>query len=221
MPKTILPSDIHPRDRYKIMIGAIVPRPIAFVSTISQSGAHNLAPYSFFNGVGSNPMVLTFCPASDEHGNDKDSLHNCLPESEGGTGCFVVNLAITSYAHLVSAAAEPLAHGESEFDFTGLTPVASAAVAAPRVKESPLCFECKTLQVVRTNPGAPAGGNIVIGEVVAIGVHDESLMNERFHVDAERLDAIGRMGGLTYSTTRERFDMQRGNSALEQGPPAL
>lgn len=221
MPQTIIPSDIRPIDRYKIMIGAIVPRPIAFVSTVSQDGAHNLAPYSFFNGVGSNPMTLTFCPANDEHGRNKDSLRNSLHELEGGTGCFVVNMAVASYAHLVSAAAEPLGHGESEFDFTGLTPTPSEVVAAPRLQESPLCFECRTLQVVRTNPGAPGGGNLVIGEVVAIGVHDDALINDRYHVDAERLDAIGRMSGLTYSTTRQRFEMQRGSAALEQGPPAL
>ncbi len=218
MPTTLRPEDLRPADRYKLLIGAIVPRPIAFVSTISTEGAHNLAPYSFFNGLGANPMTLTFCPANNADGSEKDSLSNCKPKSEGGTGEFVVNLAVARYADKVSAAAEELAHGESEFGLTGLTPEDSAVVAPPRVRESPLSFECRTLQIVRTNRGAPMGGNLVIGEVVAIHIADDALVNERYHVDPERLDAIGRMGGLNYCTTRERFDMPRGRAALGINP---
>ncbi len=214
MPRTIKPEDISVADRYKLLIGAIVPRPIAFVSTIATDGTHNLAPYSFFNGVGSNPMTLMFCPANQADGSEKDTLRNCKPKEEGGTGEFVVNLATEHYANLVSVASEDLPHGESEFDLTGLTPEPAETVAAPRLKESPICFECRTLQIIRTNPGAPAGGNIVIGEVLATRVNDDQLVNERHHVDPDRLAAIGRMGGLAYCTTRDRFDMPRGTAAM-------
>ena len=217
MPTTHRPEDLPIPVRYKLLIGSIVPRPIAFVSTISTEGAHNLTPYSFFNGLGSDPMTPIFCPANEADGSEKDSLRNCKPIEEGGTGEFVVNLAIARYAHLVSAASEPLAHGDSEFDLTGLTPEPSEVVAPPRLKESPLCFECRTMQVVRTNPGAPMGGNLVIGEVLAVHVHDDELINERSHVAPARLDAIGRMGGLDYCTTRDRFTMPRGTEALEHG----
>lgn len=207
------PADLDVRERYKLLIGCIVPRPIAFVSTVSLDGTPNLAPFSFFNGVGSNPMTLLFCPANTSDGGEKDTLRNCKPVDEDGTGAFVVNVATELYAPQVAAAAEGLAFGESEFEFIGLTTAASTVVKAPRVVESPVAFECQTVQVVRTNPGAPSGGNIVIGEVVHIFVRDD-LINARHHIDPEKLAAIGRMGGLGYCTTRQRFEMPMGQAAL-------
>jgi flavin reductase (DIM6/NTAB) family NADH-FMN oxidoreductase RutF len=212
----LTPSQLAQPDRYKVLIGAIVPRPIAFVSTISPQGELNLAPFSFFNGVGSNPMTLLFCPVNKPDGSEKDSLRNAKPITEGGTGEFVVNIAIDAFARNVAAAAEPLPYGQSEFDLVGLTTAASRIVKPPRVAESPVSFECRTLQVIRTNPGQPAGGNIVLGEVVHIWVRDE-LINERFHIDQGKLDAIGRMGGLEYARTRDRFKLPQGKEALDEG----
>lgn len=209
----IPPEEIALRDRYKLLIGAIVPRPIAVVSTLAPSGETNLAPFSFFCGVGSNPMTLAFCPGNKPDGTDKDTLRNSLGRDEGGTGEFVVNVATESWAHQMAAAGEPLDYGESEFDLTGLTPVASLVVAPPRVAESPIAFECRTLQVIRTNPGVADGGNLVLGEVVFIHVDDE-LLDDAWHVDADRLRAIGRMGGADYCRTRDRFSLPRGRAAL-------
>jgi flavin reductase (DIM6/NTAB) family NADH-FMN oxidoreductase RutF len=207
------PAAMAPTDRYKLLIGCIVPRPIAFVSTCSQDGRLNLAPFSFFNGVGSNPMTLLFCPANKPDGSVKDSLRNAQLAADGGLGEFVVNVAAEAFATKMAAAAEPLAYGESEFDFVGLTPAPSVRVRPPRVAESPVSFECRTVQVVRTNPGAPAGGNIVIGQVVHIHAID-GLINERYHTDPQKLAAIGRMGGTGYCRTRDRFDMPQGRGAL-------
>ena len=212
------PLTLPQPDRYKLLIGCIVPRPIAFVSTISPDGAPNLAPFSFFAGVGSDPMTLLFCPANKPDGSEKDSLRNAKPISEGGTGEFVVNAATEKIARQVAAAAEPLDFGQSEFDLTGLRPVPSARVGPPRVADSPVSFECRTIQVVRTNPGVAAGGNIVIGQVVHVFVRDD-LINERFHTDPARLQAIGRMGGIGYVKTGDpsfRFDMPMGRKALSQ-----
>ena len=205
--------DLSVRDRYKLLIGLIVPRPIAFVSTVSDDGRPNLAPFSFFNGIGSEPMTLLFCPGNRADGSDKDTLLNCRPEADGGTGQFVVNAAIEEYQWEVAGASEELPHGESEFELTGLTPVASSKVGPPRVAESPWAFECETLQVLRLAPGAPAGGNVVIGQVVHIHLDDE-LVNDRLHIDYSKLRAIGRLGGPGYATTRERFAMPRGRAAL-------
>lgn len=207
------PAALTTPERYKLLIGCIVPRPIAFVSTVSPDGRANLAPFSFFCGVGSNPMTLLFCPANNADGSEKDTLRNAKPRDEGGSGEFVVNVASGVYASKVAGAAEPLPYGESEFELVGLTCAPAAVVKAPRVGESPVAFECETVQVVRTNPGAPAGGNIVIGRVVHVFVRDD-LINERLHTDPERLDAIGRMGGLTYCRTRDRFDLPMGRGAL-------
>lgn len=208
------PTTMSQPDRYKLLIGGIVPRPIAFVSTISVDGKANLAPFSFFNGVGSNPMTLLFCPANKDDGSEKDTLRNCKPVGEGGVGEFVVNIASAAYAAKVAGAAEPLPPGESEFELVGLTPAPCAVVRPPRVLESPIAYECLTLQVIRTNPGQRAGGNVVLGEVVRVHVFDE-VINERYHLDPAKLDAIGRMGGLGYCYTRDRFEMVQGSRALE------
>ncbi|MDX2147208.1 MAG: flavin reductase family protein [Planctomycetota bacterium] len=207
------PLSLAPADRYKLLIGGVVPRPIAFVSTIAPSGGKaNLAPFSFFTAVGSNPMTLLFCPANKPDGSEKDTLINCKPVSEGGQGEFVVNVASEEYAAKVALAGEPLPYGQSEFDLTGLTTAPSVKVRPPRVAQSPIAFECRTLRVIRTNPGAVAGGNIVLGEVVHVFVH-QSAINDRLHIDPEIVRAFGRMGGSTYCKTRDRFDMPVGLAA--------
>ncbi len=207
------PLNLAVPDRYKLLIGCIVPRPIALVSTISPAGRVNLAPFSFFAGVGSNPMTLLFCPANNDRGQEKDTLRNCKGVDEGGTGEFVVNVVPAEIATRMAACAEGLPFGDSEFALSGLTPAPSVVVRPPRVGESPACFECRTRQVIRTNPGAPAGGNVVLGEVVRVFVR-EGLVNDRLHTDAAALDAIGRLGGLGYCTTRDRFEMPMGAKAL-------
>ncbi|MEO1128143.1 MAG: flavin reductase family protein [Planctomycetota bacterium] len=212
------PERLTVAERYKLLVGAIVPRPIAFVSTIGPDGGMNLAPFSFFNGVGSNPMTLMFCPANAADGSEKDTLRNCKPLDEGGTGQFVVNVATERYAARMAACAEDLAYGESEFELSGLTPAACERVKAPRVAESPIAFECETLQVVRTNPGEAAGGNVVIGRVVWVHV-DDAIIDDRTRIDASGLGAVGRMAGASYVTTRDRFDLPRGRDALRMLEP--
>lgn len=207
------PSALPIPDRYKLLIGGILPRPIALVSTIDREGRPNLAPFSFFAGVGSNPMTLLFCPANHNDGREKDTLANCKPAHEGGTGEFVVNVVSMSFLHRAVAAAEELPSGESEFDLSGLTPVPSRVVKPSRVAESPISYECRTLQVIRTNPGAPSGGNVVLGEVVHVWVRD-GVANERLHLDPGQIDAVGRMGGFQYCTTRERLETPPGRAAL-------
>lgn len=209
----LTPADLRVADRYKLLIGLIVPRPIAFVSTISPDGKTNLAPFSFFSGVGSEPMMLAFCPATGVDGADKDTLRNVRPTEDGGTGEFVVNIVTEAIAKQMAATAEELPYGQSEFDLSGLAPVASTVVKPPRVAECPAAFECVTGQIVETNPGVPSSGNLVLGEVVRVHV-DEGLLNERYHTDAARLAAFGRMGGPSYCTTQDRFEMPRGKAAL-------
>jgi flavin reductase (DIM6/NTAB) family NADH-FMN oxidoreductase RutF len=214
----IEPADLRTLDRYKLLIGCVVPRPIALVSTISADGRPNLAPFSFFNAVGSDPMTLLFCPGNRADGAEKDTLRNARPPEEGGVGEFVVHASTEAIARRMVAASADLEYGESEFELVGLTPVASRVVKPPRVKESPVAFECETTQVIRTNPGAPLAGNVVLGRVVWIHVAEE-LLNERRHVDPEKLRAVGRMGGLGYATTRDRFELPRGRAALEADDP--
>jgi flavin reductase (DIM6/NTAB) family NADH-FMN oxidoreductase RutF len=217
------PAQLSQADRYKFLIGGIVPRPIAFVSTISSTGALNLAPFSFFAGVASEPLSLLFCPANNADGSHKDTLRNILDEkrmeaslpSESG-GEFVVNIVSEAFERQMAACAEPLPHGQSEFELAGLTPVPSVRVAAPRVAQSLLSFECRAMQIIHLAPGMPAGGNVVIGRVVHIHAAD-GLVNDRYHVDPDKLRAIGRMGGFGYVRTSDpsqRFEMPMGRTAL-------
>jgi flavin reductase (DIM6/NTAB) family NADH-FMN oxidoreductase RutF len=111
-----------------------------------------------------------------------------------------------------------LPFGASEFELTGLTPVASRAVKPMRVAESPVAFECRTVQVIRTNPGGGASGNVVLGEVVHIHL-DDSIVNERLHIDPAGLDLVARMGGLGYCRTTDRYEMPMGRDALRMPAP--
>lgn len=216
--KEIDPSTLSAGERYKLLIGCVTPRPIAFVSSVSPDGKPNLAPFSFFNAAGADPMTLLFCPVTTPEGGDKDTLRNVLSEDEGGTGEFVVNVAVEGYARQLSATATPLPYGESEFEMAGFTPAKSRRVRPPRVLESPVSFECVTTHVMRLAPGVPTSGNVVLGRVVHVWVR-EDLVDDRLHVDPARLATIGRMGGPVYTRTRERFEMPRDPSALDAPPP--
>lgn len=209
----INPESLDVAARYKLLIGCVVPRPIAFVSTISPDGKLNLAPFSFFTGVGSNPLTLLFCPSNKPDGTDKDTLRNCESKPTG-TGQFVVNVVSEPYVRQAVSTSEDLDYGASEFELSGLTPAPSAMVSPPRVAESPVAFECETSEIVRLNPGAPGGGNVVLGRVMHMFVRDD-LINDRHHIDADKLAAVGRMAGITYCTTRERFDVPFGKAALD------
>jgi flavin reductase (DIM6/NTAB) family NADH-FMN oxidoreductase RutF len=213
------PATITTAERYKLLIGAIVPRPIAVVSSVDPSGRPNLAPFSFFAGVGSNPMTLVICPANKPDGTEKDTLRNAAPPNEGGTGRFVVNILHERLARRLAAAAEPLPHGQSEFELAGLSAASwEDGFPVPRVGACSVAYACLTRQIIRTNPGAPAGGNLVLGEVVGVYARD-GLADERLRIDQGALGAVGRMGGHEYCRTTERFELPPGAAALERPLP--
>lgn len=213
------PETLTIAERSKLLVGAIVPRPIALVSTVAPDGSStNLAPYSFYNGVGTNPMTLLYCPANKADGTEKDSLRNSKPRGEGGQGEFVVSVVSEAIAAQMAASAAELPYGESEFVFAGLTPAPSVRVKPPRVLESLVAYECETMAVVRTGPaGGAHTGNVVIGRVVSVHVAD-SVLRERMRIDPDALGAVGRMAGETYARTRDRFDLPRGKAAVGQAP---
>lgn len=195
--------------RYNLLLGSVVPRPIAVVGTMNAAGQHNLAPFSFFNAVSSEPMVLMFCPVSRGDGGENDSLRNAKPVAEGGVGCFSVSIATEANIAKVVKCAADLPHGESEFDYAGLTARMCARIRAPYMAESPVHFECETIEVKRFAPGVPFGGNAVFGRVVHARV-DDALAHPRMHIDPAMLRAVGRMGGQWYARTGDRFELERG-----------
>jgi flavin reductase (DIM6/NTAB) family NADH-FMN oxidoreductase RutF len=191
------------RDNYKLMIGSILPRPIAFVSTISKTGIHNLAAYSFFNGITSNPPSICFAPTrKSSDGSKKDTLINIEETSE-----FVVNIVTEEIVEPMNETAPEFPPEISEFKEVGLTPIDSKIVKAPRVEESPINMECKLLQVVEVGPAEPGGGFLVIGEIVLFHIKDELLENGR--IDTGLLKPVGRLAGTEYTTLGKRFSLSR------------
>jgi len=196
------PGAADARNIYKLMIGAIVPRPIAFVSTLSPDGIPNLAPFSYFTGISANPPVICFSPMRrGSDGGRKDTLNNIEATRE-----FVVNIVSEEFAEKMNLCSEEFPPEVNEFEVSGLTPVPSDLVKPARVKESHVNMECRLLQVVHVS-AKPLGGSIVLGEVVRFHI-DDALFDD-FRIDPDKLRAFGRMGGHTYSRTTDRFELIR------------
>ena len=202
------PKETAPANVYKIMIGSIIPRPIAFVSSISPQGILNLAPFSFFTGASANPPVVCFSPMHNLQGIRKDTISNIERTNE-----FVVNVVSEEFVAKMNTTAGEYPPEVDEFQMSGLTPVASDLIAVPRVGEAHVSMECKLLQIVEFSR-LPLGGSLVIGEVLRFHVDDEYIDN--FRIDADKLGALGRMAGNTYVRTTDRFDMARPTSATSR-----
>jgi len=196
------PATTPRTDVYSLMIRCIAPRPIAWVSTTSREGVLNLAPFSFFNGVASNPPALLFVTSRHDHGGKKDTLLNVE-----ATGQFVVNMVPEALAEVMNITATEYPLGISEFEKAGLTPAPSERVTPPRLKESPINFECELLDTMHIGVDGAGGGTIVVGRIVLIHV-DESVLKDG-KVDYELYHPIGRLGGMEYTRTRDRFTMVR------------
>ncbi len=199
---TVNPQEHDVKDIYKLMVGVIVPRPIAFVSSLSPQGIRNLAPFSFFTGISANPPVICFSPmVRSSDGRRKDTLWNIE-----ATGEFVVNIVSEDFAEQMNVCSMEFAPEVDEFEASGLMSLASDLVRPPRVAESRVSMECRLLQVVHVSE-KPLGGSIVLGEVLRFHIADEILRD--YKVDPDVLRPIGRMGGPTYVRTTDRFDMPR------------
>lgn len=191
------------KENYKLMIGSIVPRPIALVSTVSAEGINNVAPFSFFTGITSQPPTVCFAPTRrGTDGQPKDTLKNIRD-----TGEFVINVVNEAIAGAMNNAATEFPPEYDEFSETGLTPGAGLIVKAPLVAESPVSFECKLIQIIEIGEARAGGGFLVIGEIVMFHVKDELLHNGR--IDTALLNPIGRLAGAEYTKLGERFTLQR------------
>jgi flavin reductase (DIM6/NTAB) family NADH-FMN oxidoreductase RutF len=196
------PADHAPGDIYKLMIGAIVPRPIALVSSVDKANVRNLAPFSYFTACSSNPPVVVFCPILRPlPPTAKDTLRNVMATRE-----FVVNIVSEEFVERMNATAATVGPEVDEFALSGLTPIASDLVKPARVAESHVQMECRLLQIVQVSD-KPGGGSLVLGEVVRFHVDQELV--ENFRIDPDKLRAVGRMAGSTYVRTTDRFELDR------------
>ena len=191
------------KDNHRLMIGSIVPRPIAFVSTKSKNGILNLAPFSYFNGVCSNPPTIMFAPARRGYdGLTKDTLNNIRDTKE-----FVVNIVSEEIVEPMVACATDFENEVNEFEVSGLTPVDSVKVAPPCVKESKVSFECRLQTIVPVGEAEPGGGFVVIGNIVMFHVDDDVYRDGRIDLDA--LKPVGRLAGNNYSRINDVFTVVR------------
>lgn len=189
-------------DNYKFLIGSIIPRPIAVVSTRNIDGTNNLAPFSFFTAVSASPMIIAFCPLiRTSNGEFKDTVKNILREQE-----FVLNFCTEDNYKQVNLASTELPYGEDEFAFTGLTPIDSETVKAKRVKESPVHFECVFRDMLCYGK-IPGAGSLITGEVKRVHV-DEAVMKDG-KIQSELFKAVGRGAGNDWFKTDSRFELER------------
>lgn len=193
---SVLAQDLSQKEKYFLMIGAIIPRPIAFVSTISKDGIYNLAPFSFFNAFGTNPPIVIFSPSPTGNAErpQKDTYVNLMDTKE----C-VVQMVSYEFAEKMFKSSEAVAPEVDEFKLVGLSPIASDLVKAPRVKESHFQMECKLLEMKTIGDGAGAA-NLAICEVLKFHI-DENIFKEgsQSRIDPEKLHAIGRLGEHYYT----------------------
>jgi flavin reductase (DIM6/NTAB) family NADH-FMN oxidoreductase RutF len=197
----ISPESRPNKDIYKILIGTVLPRPIAWVSSVDPSGNINLAPFSFFTVASVNPPILCFSPLLQENSIEKDTLVNISQ-----TGEFVVNIVSYGLAQTMNRTSGPYPSDVNEFDVAGVTPKQSTFVEPPCVADSLVNFECKLQQIIPLG-SEPMAGNLILGKVCNIHIDPDIVRNGE--VDNESLDAIGRLGGNMYTTIRDCFEMER------------
>ena len=197
----ISPESRPNKDIYKILIGTVLPRPIAWVSSVDPSGNINLAPFSFFTVASVNPPILCFSPLLQENSIEKDTLVNISQ-----TGEFVVNIVSYGLAQTMNRTSGPYPSDVNEFDVAGVTPKQSTFVKPPCVADSLVNFECKLQQIIPLG-SEPMAGNLILGKVCNIHIDPDIVRNGE--VDSKSLDAIGRLGGNMYTTIRDCFEMER------------
>lgn len=195
------PANLNRREAHELLVGAILPRPIAWVSTVGQDGVYNIAPFSFFSGMSSKPAIVGFGVGSKRDGGKKDTLANIEFSRD-----FVINAVTDALAEAMNQTSGEYPSQIDEFQVANLTPLKSDLVKPPRVAESPVNMECRLLQILEFGE-APHVNGFIIGEVLRVHIKDE------FWVDGvikgSRLKGIGRMGEDLYCRTMDIFEMKR------------
>ncbi|MDQ0192366.1 flavin reductase family protein [Paenibacillus wynnii] len=184
-------------ENYKLLIGSIVPRPIAFVTSIDEEGIVNAAPFSFFNIVNNDPPMIMFSCNRLPNGEMKGTSRNILGNKE-----FVVHIADEDNIEAINYTSINAPHGISEISLAGLTTVPAQEIRVPRVQECKIAMECRLVQHVDLGKS-----DMIIGEVLVFYIEDELYENGRINID--KLKPVSRLAGATYGTIGRTFDMAR------------
>ncbi|KGO90001.1 flavin reductase family protein [Flavobacterium suncheonense] len=196
------PQLIDQKATYKLLTGAVIPRPIGWISTISKDGIPNLAPFSFFNAVGEDPPHVMFSTVRPNNSN-KDTLNNVLE-----TGQFVVNMVVEEIVEKMNTTSQAVSPDINEFELAGLTPTPSVKVKAPRVLESPVNMECELVHHYTLEDSKHGGATIIVGRIVMFHV-DESVLLDDFKINMETYKPVARLAGSNYSKLGEIFSIKR------------
>jgi len=190
-------SDLTPREAYKVMIGTIVPRPIAWVTTVSPEGVVNAAPYSFFNCLSADPPILALGVENKPDRSFKDTAYNIRM-----TECFTVNIVDRANVEAMSVTAAGFEPEVDELEMAGLTAAPGLRVASPRIAEAPVAFECERYLGIQVS----SAREIILGRIVMAHIREDIIDPATCYSDHAKLDAIGRMGGNGYAGTLDYFD---------------
>jgi flavin reductase (DIM6/NTAB) family NADH-FMN oxidoreductase RutF len=188
---------------YKLMTGAIIPRPIGWIASISTEGINNLAPFSYFNAAGEDPPHVMFSVNRANHSN-KDTLNNVLATKE-----FVVNMVTESTVVQMNDTAQAVSAEVDEFVLAGVTPIPSVLVKPMRVKESPVQFECKLVHHYFLEDHKNGGSCVIIGRIVMMHFADEVLL-DNYKINLETYKPVARLAGSNYAKLGELFSIKRG-----------
>ncbi|MFZ4105817.1 flavin reductase family protein [Flavobacterium sp.] len=196
------PDNLDSKAIYKLLTGSIIPRPIAWIATISEEGINNLAPFSYFNMAGDDPPHVMFSTRRDNNSN-KDTLNNVLVTNQ-----FVVNMVTEELTEQMNRTAQAVPAEVDEFQMVGVTPIPSSIVKPMRVKESLVQFECEMVHHYFLEDHIHGGSCIVIGRVVSMHF-DESILIEDHKINMETYKPIARLSGSNYSKIGEVFSIKR------------
>lgn len=197
------PNELDYSAVYKLLTGAVIPRPIGWVSSINEDGINNLAPFSYFNAVGEDPPHVMFAVGRGNNAN-KDTLNNVLANKQ-----FVVNMVTEDLAEQMNTTAQSVPHDVDEFELAGVTPVPCEKVKVMRVKESKINFECELVHHYFLEDHKNGGACVVIGRVVMMHFDDDVLL-DNYKINMEHYQPISRLAGSGYARLGEVFSIKRG-----------
>ncbi|MCA6423113.1 MAG: flavin reductase family protein [Flavobacterium sp.] len=196
------PNELEHTVVYKLLTGSVIPRPIGWVSSISEDGINNLAPFSYFNAVGDDPPHLMFSTGIGNR-TQKDTLVNVLATKQ-----FVVNMVTEELVEQMNITAKAVPYDVDEFELAGVTPIASKKIKPMRVKESPINFECELVHHYFLEDHKNGGACVLIGRIVMMHF-DETVLADNYKINLENYNPIARLAGSNYAKLGELFSIKR------------